>query len=185
MLVGCYLLPGIAGAENCNRFVVSSNDGYTNVRSQPRVSDDNLVAAIPTGAVIEVSPGAARPYPGGPGWQHVDLPVVGWIHGSQVQAIGCDGLMTDPWDGGPKAIVQLARKARSGDQRAAQGFLAMSLAVDGALGEVYVDAITDWALNEPAALAAALRGQSDPIRDAAMAMIDLGLAGAPLEKRAR
>ncbi len=110
MLVGCYLPPGIAGAENCNRFVISSNDGYTNVRSQPRVSDDNLVAAIPTGAVI---------------------------------------------------------------------------AVDGALGEVYVDAITDWALNEPAALAAALRGQSDAIRDAAMAMIDLGLTGAPLEKHAR
>jgi hypothetical protein len=185
LLVGCCLVLEIALAGECNRFVVSSREGYTNVRSEPRVSADTLVAAIPAGAVIDGSPGAARQYLGGKGWQRVDSPVAGWIHGSQLKAIGCEGPVTGSADAGLKAIVRLAHKARFGDKRAAQGFLALSRGVDGALAEVYVDEIGNWALKEPATLAAALRGQSGPIRDAAMEMIDLGLEGASLDQRGR
>lgn len=42
-------------ADDCKRVVVTASVGYTNVRGQPRAASDNLVAAFPTGTVVDVS----------------------------------------------------------------------------------------------------------------------------------
>jgi hypothetical protein len=185
ILLGWSAVLGVAYSGECNRYAVSASDGYTNVRSEPRVSDANLVAALPAGAIVDLSPKASSPGAERKGWQHVDSPVAGWIHGSQLTAVGCEGSVPGSRDAGLDAIVRLARQARSGDQGATRSFLAMSRGIDGALAEVYVDEISDWTLHEPSTLAAALKDQSEPIRDDALKMIDLGLAGVSLEKRGR
>jgi hypothetical protein len=185
ILLGWAAFQGVAESGDCNRFVVTASDGYTNVRSQPRVTGDNVVGAVPSGAVLDVYPQTSSPGAGPRRWHHVQSPVPGWIHDSQLTAIGCEGAVARSRDVGLNAVVRLARQARKGDNRAAATFLALARGVDGALAEVYADEIGDWAGTEPSTLATALKAQPEPIRAAALEMVALGLEGASLEKRGR
>ena len=113
-----------------------------------------------------MAPQASGPPTDGQGWQRLDSPVAGWIQGSQLTAIDCDGSVAGSSDTGVDIIVRLAHQARSDNEPAAVSFLAMARGVDGALAEVYVDQIGDWAITEPSTLAAAFKGRPDQIRDA-------------------
>jgi hypothetical protein len=180
VILGIVQGPAVAG--DCNRFAVTAGDGYTNVRSTPRIESDNLVAAFPTGTVVGGVDGADKE---APAWIQVSTPAWGWIHNSQLMSIGCDGSAAISPDSGLQAIQRLASKARAGDRRASASFLAMARGVDGSLADAYLDEISDWAAEQPATLATSIMKQPAVIREAALEMVDLSLEGASLETRGR
>jgi len=185
LLVGTFTLPVSVHGGDCYRFVVTAADGYTNVRAGPRVEADNLVAALPTGTVVDADDDVGGRATGPSAWVHVASPVHGWIHGSQLTKIPCDRSAGPSSEAGLRAIQRLAAQARAGEPTATASFLAMSRGVDGSLADVYLDEIRDWAINQPASLAKSLGGRPKATRDAALEMIGLALEGASLDQRGR
>jgi hypothetical protein len=171
-------------AEDCKRVVVTASDGYTNVRSEPRVSSHNLVAAFPSGIVVDLSgdsDGQARPKQ----WTYVNSPASGWVHNSQITTLDCDAPSGVAPDAASNAIEQLVRQARGGNKNSTASFLAMARGVDGSLAEIYAEEIGAWATRSPETLVAALADQPFEIRRAVRDMVAFSLEGAPLEARGR
>lgn len=183
--IGACAAPVLAVAADCGHYIISAADGYTNVRSAPRVARNNLVAALPTGAPVEA---AAQPVDRDTRrstWIQVEVPVSGWVHGSQLTAIDCNASPRMPSDAGLAAITRLAARARAGNASAGASFLGLARGVDGALAEAYRDAIGTWATERPATLAVLIKRQPQVIRSAALEQIGIALEGASLETRGR
>ena len=182
IVVGCVSQIVLAG--DCKRVVVTASDGYTNVRSEPRVSSHNLVAAFPSGIVVDLSgdsDGQAR----SKDWTQVNSPASGWVHNSQITTLDCDAPSGVAPDAAANAIERLARQARGGNKNSTASFLAMARGVDGSLAEIYAEEIGAWAKRSPETLVAALADQPFDIRRAVRDMVAFSLEGAPLEARGR
>ena len=184
LLVAGALVSQTVSAEDCKRVVVTASDGYTNVRSEPRVSSHNLVAAFPSGIVVDLngdSDGQARSKQ----WTHVNSPASGWVHNSQITTVDCDAPSGVAPDAASNAIEQLARQARGGNKNSTASFLAMARGVDGSLAETYAEAVGAWAKQSPETLVAALADQPFDIRHAVRDMVAFSLEGASLAARGR
>ena len=182
IVVACVSQVVLAG--DCKRVVVTASDGYTNVRSEPRVSSHNLVAAFPSGIVVDPSADSDK-QARSKNWTHVNSPVPGWVHKSQITTLDCDASSGVAPDAAANAIEQLARQARGGNKNSTASFLAMARGVDGSLAELYAEEIGAWAKRSPETLVAAIAGQPFDIRRAVRDMVAFSLEGAPLEARGR
>lgn len=182
-----FLLGGFGAGEfalggDCRRFAVTASDGYTNVRSGPRVEAGNVVAALPTGTgihVVDTDPGTSGR------WRRIESPVDGWIHRSQLTGFDCDSNPDISSNAGLAAIERLAGRGRSGDEKSAGTFLAMSRGVDGSLADAYAEEIADWAAANPVALAALLRRQPSETQAAALGLLDFGFGTEASRARSR
>jgi hypothetical protein len=160
---GAFALSG-----DCRRFAVTAADGYANVRAAARVLGENVVGVLASGMSIE--PVGERK-----GWFRIASPVAGWIAATQVSAFPCASARGPSSRSGLAAIDRLAGKAVAGDKGSAATFLKMSRGVDGALAEAYAEAITGWAVRNPAPLLSLLEKQSQSVREAALKLLDFGL----------
>lgn len=184
LLVAGALVSQTVSAEDCKRVVVTASDGYTNVRSEPRVSSHNLVAAFPSGIAVDLS-GDSGGQVRSKNWTHVNSPASGWVHNSQITILDCDAASGVAPDAASNAIEQLARQARGGNKNSTASFLAMARGVDGSVAEIYAEEIGAWAKRSPQTLVAALADQPFDIRRAVRDMVAFSLEGAPLEARGR
>ena len=155
-----------AQSKGCGPFWVSAPDGYANVRSSPRVRADNILAAVPTGASIQIISQSQGK------WVHIDSPVAGWVATSQIKQGSCPS--TGAYDSGDAAIQHFARQGAAGDRRSASVFAKMSKAVDGALAETYAEEITKFAGLNPTGLLAILNAESSDVRQTALRLLSFG-----------
>jgi hypothetical protein len=172
-------------ADRCLDLVVTSGDGYANVRSQPKSAPGNLIGALPTGAAAKTAVSQAGKPVKMDGWYRLVEPFSGWIHSSQVDDSGCGKPVRVSADRALNAIERLARQGRAGDAGAAASFLALSRALDGYLADTYLDTMRRWALSDPESLAMWLVRQPAAIRNAAWDYIEIGLDTATAEQRER
>lgn len=185
LLIGGGLVSAPVLADDCTRVVVTAKDGYTNVRSAPRVASDNLVAALPSGIAVQLIDDRAAEETGASRWTQVRSPAPGWIHNSQITTLGCDAPSGVDPNAAIDAIERLARQARGGNQASTASFLALSRGVDGSLAEVYAEALGAWATQSPATLVAAVAKQPFAIRRTVRDMVAFALEGASLAARGR
>ena len=185
LLIGGGLVSHAVFADDCKRVVVTAKDGYTNVRSSPRVVSDNLVAAFPAGIVVDPDDDSALEDTGSSRWTQVRSPASGWVHNSQITTLDCDAPSGVDPSAAIDAIERLARQARGGNQASTASFLALSRGVDGSAAEVYAEVLGAWAKQSPETLVAAVAKQPFAIRRTVRDMVAFGLEGGSLAARGR
>jgi hypothetical protein len=112
-------------AEKCEKFAVTTSDGYVNVRSFPRAYGDNIIGTLHTGSSFSVSTKHQ-------GWWQINSPFQGWVAGNQVGKVSCEKANDLLHQVGYSAISNLSKKAMQGDYGAAETLIKMSRAMDGA-----------------------------------------------------
>lgn len=170
LLVGSISLLGIspAIADSCQKSVVVSPDGYTNVRSTPQVNKDNIVGTLPIGLSFEQ---AYLQY----GWVNIRAPFSGWVKDSQVSTLSCDAAIKLLIEEGLSAISRLKKEAIAGNLTSAEAFLRMAQGLDGIVFETYLSSLIDWASQNPSFLVSILQRQSSIIRHSVLDDLNTGL----------
>ncbi len=185
LLIAGGLVSDRAFADDCKRVVITAEDGYSNVRSAPRVANDNLVAAFPSGITVEPGDDRAAKGTRPSSWTQVRSPAAGWVHNSQITRLDCDAPSGVDPNAGNDAIERLARQARGGNPASTASFLALSRGVDGSAAEFYAEALGAWATQSPDTLVAAVAKQPFAIRRAVRDLIAYALEGESLAARGR
>jgi len=144
-------------ANPCQKSIVVSQDGYTNVRSAPQVRKNNIVGTLPIGLSFEQ---VRIQY----GWVNIRAPFSGWIKDNQVSTVSCDTATQLLLKQGLSAIARFGKNAIAGDTNSAEIFLRMAQGLDGVVADTYLTALTDWALKNPSFLISVLQRQSLVIR---------------------
>jgi hypothetical protein len=166
----------VAPSNNCQKFFVTSSDGYVNVRSSPQVKINNTLATLPSGTAVQISQRHQA-------WLKINSPLVGWLSGNQTSRISCyagrDLLINLGWP----TISKLGKKSQLRDKKAAETLVKMSPYVDGASEEVYAGIIAEWANQNPNFLVSILDQQNPAIRQSVLLSLDFGLGVADSPKR--
>lgn len=155
-------------SNNCQKFFVTTPDGYVNVRSSPQVQTGNLLATLPSGSSVEISQRRQ-------GWLKIKFPLSGWLAGNQISRISCDAGRDLLITLGIPTINQLGKKAQLGDKQAAETLVKMSSYVDGVAEEAYARVIAQWANQNPSFLVYLLDRENLSIRQAVLSSLDFGL----------
>jgi hypothetical protein len=155
-------------SNTCQKFFVTTKDGYVNVRSSPQVQTGNLLAALPSGSSVEISQRHQ-------GWLKIKFPLSGWLAGNQISRISCDAGRELLMNLGIPTISQLGKKAQLGDKQAAETLIKMSPYLDGVVEEAYAGVIAQWANQNPSFLVSLLDRENPSVRQAVLSSLDFGL----------
>ncbi|MCU0535731.1 MAG: SH3 domain-containing protein [Hydrococcus sp. Prado102] len=155
-------------SHTCQKFFVTTQDGYVNVRSSPQVQTGNLLATLPSGSSVEIIQRRQ-------GWLKIKSPLSGWLAGNQVSRISCDAGRDLLMNLGLPTISRLGKKTQQGDKKAAETLVKMSPYVDGVSAEVYAGVIAQWASQNPSFLVSILDREIPSIRQAVLSSLDFGL----------
>ena len=172
-LVSCgALVAQPAFANSCQKWTVTSDDGYANVRSTAQVQEENIIGTLATGTGIERVSQHQR-------WLQIRSPLTGWIANSQIAQISCDDAVKLLFDKGLPTITRLGEQAAQENQQAAETVIKMAPSVDGVTAEAYAVAVATWAAQNPTFMVYILQQQTSTIRRAFLNSLDLGLGESP------
>lgn len=163
-------------ANSCQKWTVTSADGYANVRSTAQVNTENIVGTLATGTGIEPANQGQR-------WLQIRLPLTGWIASSQIAQISCDDAVKLLFDKGLPTITHLGKQAAQKDQQAAETVVKMASSVDGVTAETYAVTVATWAAQNPSFMVSILQQQSATIRRAFLDSLDFGLGETPEKEK--
>jgi hypothetical protein len=165
-----------APSNTCQKFFVTTPDGYVNIRSSPQVKPDNIVATLPSGSSVQISQRRQ-------GWLKINLPFSGWLAGNQISRISCDAGRDLLMNLGLPTMSNLGKKAQLGDKKAAETLVKMSPYLDGVAEEGYAGIIAQWANQNPNFLVSILDCQNPSIRQSVLSSLDFGLGVADSPER--
>ena len=163
-------------AYGCQKLSVVSTDGYSNIRSQPKVEPGNIIVSLVAGSGVNQIHQNQR-------WIQVDQPVKGWIAKSQVENISCNRATEILINSGLPVISTLNRQAIEGNLEAANTIIKMASGVDGITAEAYAIEISTWATANPNFLFSALEKQPKKTRQSFFDLLDFGLGDMQSSKR--
>lgn len=155
-------------SNTCQKFFVSTPDGYVNIRSSPQVKTGNILATLPSGSLVQISQRHQ-------GWLKINLPLSGWLAANQISRISCDAGHDLLLNSGLPTMSKLGEKAQLGDEKAAETLVKMSPYLDGVSEEVYAGVIAEWANQNPNFLVSILDQQNPSIRQSVLSSLDFGL----------
>jgi hypothetical protein len=136
-------------AYSCEKWTITSNDGYVNIRSIPKVNM-NIVGVLITGTGIEFESKNQT-------WVQIDSPVRGWIAKNQISKLSCnDSIKLLIKTGFPK-INSLGKQAIQNDSQSAKILVKLASTVDGLTAEVYSNTVANWANQNPLFLISILK----------------------------
>lgn len=152
----------------CQKFFVTTKDGYVNIRSSPQVKIGKILATLPSGSSVQLSQRRQ-------GWLKISFPLSGWLAGNQVSRISCDAGRDLLINLGLPTMSKLGKKAQLGEKKAAETLVKMSPYVDGVSAEVYAGVIAEWANQNPYFLISILDRENLSIRQSVLSSLDFGL----------
>ncbi len=155
-------------SNTCQKFFVTTKDGYVNIRASPQVKTGNILATLPSGSSVQLSQRRQ-------GWLKISFPLSGWLAGNQVSRISCDAGRDLLMNLGLPTMSKLGKKAQLGEKKAAETLVKMSPYVDGVSAEVYAEVIAEWANQNPNFLVSILDRENPSIRQAVLSSLDFGL----------
>lgn len=155
-------------SNTCQKFFVTTKDGYVNIRSYPQVKTGNILATLPSGSSVQLSQRRQ-------GWLKISFPLSGWLAGNQVSRISCDAGRELLMNLGLHTMSKLGKKAQLGEKKSAETLVKMSPYVDGVSAEVYAGVIAEWANQNPNFLVSILDRENLSIRQSVLSSLDFGL----------
>jgi hypothetical protein len=170
------IFPLPMAANECENLVVTSIDGYANIRSTPRVKSANIIGTWYSGGKIKFLRKYSR-------WWQINAPITGWISANQVGKTSCQNARHILDTIGHPKIKALAKESTAGNTKSAQVFLSMSRGMDGETLEVYANSITSWVEYNPRFFISVLSTRSNPIRQSVIRILDFALGSEESTKR--
>jgi hypothetical protein len=172
VIAGNPLIP----SNTCQKFFVTTPDGYVNIRSSPQVKTGNILVTLPSGSSVQISQRHKR-------WLKINLPLSGWLVRNQISLISCDAGHDLLMNLGLPTMSKLGKKAQREDEKTAEALVKMSPYVDGVSEEVYAGVIVEWANHNPNFLVSILNRQNPSIRQSVLASLDFGLGATDSPER--
>ncbi|WP_220186628.1 hypothetical protein [Nostoc sp. ATCC 53789] len=155
-------------SDTCQKFFVTTKDGYVNIRSSSQVKTGNILATLPSGSSVQISQHRQR-------WLKINFPLSGWLIRNQISRISCDAGRDLLMNLGLPTMTKLGKKSQLGDEKAAEILVKMSPYLDGVSEEVYAGVIAEWANQNPNFLVSILNRENLSIRQSVLSSLDFGL----------
>lgn len=157
-----------AGAGNCTQQGIISQDGYSNVRTQPEVNLNNIAGVLLIGSAITKTGDSGN-------WIKISSPFPGWLAKSQVSTISCEVARKKLITIGIPTIQSLMRKAISGNRSAAEVVFRISRGVDGAVADSYLTGIRQYANQNSNFFVSVLKDEQEATRTSVLKILDIGI----------